>query len=218
MLCLCGRKSALGKAVLCLCFAALSYSAAVHHTAMPRPSCSSLSYAIAKLIPALPQLCRSLPCPCRSRLCFAFALSAQVIAGLCHCFASQFLAIAMQVNSRPFLCRARRFPASPCLCKACPFHSQPCHRRANRLKSWLCRRPAIRCYSFAQILYAMPWLHFVAAADTASCTNLIRSALGIVTNVPRLYATSSPGLILYVQLAPQALFSLSRSATNPNGT
>lgn len=109
------------------CSALLSCSAAMHRTAIPRPSCSSLSYATAELIPALLLLWLSAPCV----LCLSSAIPSSSMlllcgrsvashcpAVLCHSNSIPGFSIAMQVNSRPCLCRARRFPATPCLCRS----------------------------------------------------------------------------------------------------
>lgn len=111
------------------CCAVLSYSSAMHHTAMPRPSCSSLSYATAELIPALLLLWISAPCV----LCLSSAIPSSSMlllcgrsvashcpAVLCHSNSIPGFSIAMQVNSRPCLCGARLRYAFARLCIPMP--------------------------------------------------------------------------------------------------
>lgn len=153
MLCLCGRKSALGKAALCRCFAVLRHSAAVllpcyanrcyaiatqvytvpldamplrsyahlfpanasRSLAIPRPSCSSLSYATAELIPALLLLWISAPCvlclssaiPSSSMLLLcgrSFAILCPRIVPLCYAIAAQSLAFPLLLIAKPLPC------------------------------------------------------------------------------------------------------------------
>lgn len=94
------------------CSALLSCSAAMHRTAIPRPSCSSLSYAIAKLSPALLLLWISAPCV----LCLSSAipsssmllLCGRSVAMLCRRIVPLCYAIAIQFRAFPSPCKSIR--------------------------------------------------------------------------------------------------------------
>ena len=104
------------------CSALLSCSAAMHRTAIPRPSCSSLSYATAELIPALLLLWISAPCV----LCLSSAIPSssmllfcgRSVAMLCRRIVPLCYAIAARIVSMPRHCPARRFRSAPCLCRS----------------------------------------------------------------------------------------------------
>ena len=106
------------------CTALLSCSAAMHRTAIPRPSCSSLSYATAELIPALLLLWISAPCvlclssaiPSSSMLLLcgrSVAMLCRRIVPLCYAIAARSLAFPLLLIAKPLQCVSLPFPALP---------------------------------------------------------------------------------------------------------
>lgn len=125
------------------CSALLSCSAAMHRTAIPRPSCSSLSYATAELIPALLLLWISAPCvlclssaiPSSSMLLLcgrSFAMLCRRIVPLCCAIAARSLAFPLLLIVKPLPCLSLPRHAVPLQCASLPFPALPSPRESSQ--------------------------------------------------------------------------------------
>lgn len=145
MLCLCGRKSALGKAALCRCFTVLRHSAAVL-----LPCYANRCYAIATQVYTVPldamplrsyahlfpaNALRSLAMPRPSCSSLSYATATLAASVLCYCCGSLLHALLR-------------------LCNASSISSML--RRCGRSLAMLCRRIVPLCYAIAIQFRAFP--------------------------------------------------------------
>ena len=127
------------------CCAVLSYSSAMHHTAMPRPSCSSLSYSIATLAASVLCYCCGSLLHALLRLCNASSISSMLrrcgrslamlcrrIVPLCYAIAARSLAFPLLLIAKPLPCLSLPLLAVPLQCVSLPFPALPSPRESSQ--------------------------------------------------------------------------------------